>query len=136
MPRRLRQLKIQAVAAVGKGANPEAHVLLYKAADPEPEPPPQDDEAMVDAAVSALDTVTKVGRKISAVRIQRLKEAMAAREAIMAEGDPAMPSESTMEKQLTEAQAALAEMTKRAEDAEAKTVTLDAALAKAQDELD
>lgn len=210
MPTRLRQLLIDQIALVDKGANPDAHVVLYKRAD---EPPPvetpvakaMDEPAMpkdilaareaveswsrihaafmesfykiteqaepaeqpallaravaefaelagampalakraaainaqVQALVAEAKAVEKIGRKISASRLQRLREMVTMLQDMIKEAE----GEEPMAKAQEEFEAQLSELRKRAETAEAQLAAvteerdaLQAKLAKASDE--
>jgi len=76
LPTKLRRLKVKRVDLVDRGANPGAHVMLFKRegdmADPE-----GTDEQTIEALVSSLETsIAKGSRKISVGRLARLKHAV------------------------------------------------------------
>lgn len=111
MPTKLRKLRITHVAAVDKGANQHAHVLLWKRAGA------QDDDL-------SLDAVLKAGRVIAGGRLSRIKAALAALQQIVREAEPEEKdddmADAELEKRATDAEAEAAALKQQLEEATAK----------------
>lgn len=119
MATRLKQLKIDRVDLVDRGANQDAMVVLFKR-----ETPPGDD-------LSPLLTtfVDKAGRVIAGARLERLKQAVQVLQRICDEAEPSTDDSLrhdplTMDKGATRMAETLEDVTKRATAAEAEVVAL------------
>jgi uncharacterized small protein (DUF1192 family) len=122
MAHKLKKLTLSKVALVPAGANPHAHITLYKSVGPVDEP------SVVPGTEQATDDeVEKIGRVMSRARMQQLRAAIDALEQMLMEADGQKGAEMADEDTMT-----MKSLEERLASADAEVQRLKAALAKAE----
>lgn len=120
MAKELVNLQVTRVDLVDIGANYDretgdgSHIMIYKRAD--------DDDLDAGDLTTAVNTITKAGRKISAKRLGRLRELVTTLTEFISEAEPTMPDDDQIENTVTEKADDATDIQKSIDDAVSKAL--------------